>query len=305
LNRPKEIELTDADLDAWTSAIEENMPHEKKICWPLLDFARLHGKMQVGEFMNKETGEAFKSCIFTKPDGTRIFVAFSATMGELTPKEIAAMKDNLVVVQLESGNYSLCKIKDSKLDDLSCGAKVEDNQTVRKNWDIISNWKGKYAVGIKDGKKGIVNKEGITVIEPIFDEIAHESFNEMIAYYKNNPISYRFLLGTFGEGLVCSEEYNGSKKMSFAFVDKDLNKKIVFDEKWKKENGIELSQINIPFYSSCHFEKGILKIDFPIDEYYGRIYEIDKQGNALDIGGIDYKEFRNADPLEDIDWNID
>ena len=78
--------------------------------WPLLDFARAHGKMQIGEFANKETGEVFKSCIFTKPDGTRTFVAFAAKMGELTPQQIAAMKNELQVVQLESGNYSLCKI---------------------------------------------------------------------------------------------------------------------------------------------------------------------------------------------------
>ena len=77
--------------------------------WPLLTFAKEHGKMQVGDFQNKETGEMFKACIFTQPDGTRVFVAFSSKLGELTPKEIAAMKDELVVVQLESGNYSLCK----------------------------------------------------------------------------------------------------------------------------------------------------------------------------------------------------
>jgi hypothetical protein len=77
--------------------------------WGLTAFAKAHGKMQVGEFQNKETGELFKACIFTQPDGTRVFVAFSSKSGELTPKEIAAMKDELVVVQLESGNYSLCK----------------------------------------------------------------------------------------------------------------------------------------------------------------------------------------------------
>jgi len=78
--------------------------------WPLLSFAKEFGpKMQVGEFQNKETGELFKACIFTKPDGSRTFVAFSYKLGELTPKEIAKMKDELVVVQLESGNYSLCK----------------------------------------------------------------------------------------------------------------------------------------------------------------------------------------------------
>jgi len=36
-------------------------------------------------------------------------LGISAKLGELTPKEIAAIKDELVVVQLESGNYSLCK----------------------------------------------------------------------------------------------------------------------------------------------------------------------------------------------------
>ena len=78
--------------------------------WPLLEFAKAHGKMQVGEFANKETGEVFKACIFTKlDDGTRTFVAFSTKLGELTPKQIADMKNELQVVQLESGNYSLCK----------------------------------------------------------------------------------------------------------------------------------------------------------------------------------------------------
>lgn len=78
--------------------------------WSLLAFAKEHGKMQVGDFANKDTGEVFKACIFTKPDGTRTFVAFAAKMGELTPKQIAEMKNELQVVQLESGNYSLCKI---------------------------------------------------------------------------------------------------------------------------------------------------------------------------------------------------
>ena len=109
LSRPKEPELADADLDAWAAAIEENVPHDNKRCWPLLEFARLHGKMQVGEFANKETGETFKSCIFTKLDGTRLFVAFSAAMGELTPKDIAAMKEELVVVEKSPGKYSFCK----------------------------------------------------------------------------------------------------------------------------------------------------------------------------------------------------
>ena len=80
-----------------------------KNSWSLLAFARMKGKMQVGEFVNKETGDVFKSCIFTDADNNRSFVAFSSKLGELTPRQIAEQKDNLQVVQLESGNYSLCR----------------------------------------------------------------------------------------------------------------------------------------------------------------------------------------------------
>ena len=91
--------------------------------WSLIAFAKAHGKMQVGEFANKETGEVFKSCIFTDPadSGNRCFVAFSSKMGELTPREIASMKDELQVVQLESGNYSLCKVGQNAWEDVDLG----------------------------------------------------------------------------------------------------------------------------------------------------------------------------------------
>jgi hypothetical protein len=93
-----------------------------KNSWSLLAFAKSHGKMQVGDFVNKETGEAFKSCIFTNPeDNSRCFVAFSSKMGELTPREIAEQKDSLQVVELESGNYSLCKQGANAWEDVELG----------------------------------------------------------------------------------------------------------------------------------------------------------------------------------------
>lgn len=87
----------------------------------LIAFARLHGKMQVGEFKNKETQETFSSCIFTNPDGARTFVAFSSKLGVLTPQQIAAQKDELQVVELESGNYSLCKQGANNWQDVDLG----------------------------------------------------------------------------------------------------------------------------------------------------------------------------------------
>jgi hypothetical protein len=93
-----------------------------KNSWSLLSFAKSHGKMQVGDFVNKETGEAFKSCIFTNPeDNSRCFVAFSSKMGELSPREIMEQKDNLQVVELESGNFSLCKQGANAWEDVELG----------------------------------------------------------------------------------------------------------------------------------------------------------------------------------------
>lgn len=82
-----------------------------KNSWSLVAFAKAKGKMQVGHFTNKETGEEFDSCIFTNPvTSDRVFVAFSSNLGVLTPAQIAAEKANLQVVELESGNYSLCRM---------------------------------------------------------------------------------------------------------------------------------------------------------------------------------------------------
>ena len=80
-----------------------------KNSWSLISFAKSHSRMKVAPFINKETGEAFKSCAFLRSDGEVTLVAFSSKLGELTPKQIAEQKNDLQVVQLESGSYKLCK----------------------------------------------------------------------------------------------------------------------------------------------------------------------------------------------------
>ena len=80
-----------------------------KNSWGLIAFARMKGKMQVAPFVNKDSGEAFKSCMFTDPDGNHTIVNFSSKLGELTPAEIVAQKNDLQVVELENGKFKLCK----------------------------------------------------------------------------------------------------------------------------------------------------------------------------------------------------
>ena len=96
-----------------------------KNSWSLLSFAREFGpKMQVGDFVNSETGDTFKSCIFSK-DGTRTFVSFSSKLGVLNPRQIAAQKDDLQVVLCETkdGNemYSLCHQGQNSWEDVDLG----------------------------------------------------------------------------------------------------------------------------------------------------------------------------------------
>ena len=81
-----------------------------KNSWSLIDFARTHGKMKVtNELVNSNTNETFKSCAFVDSEGEVTLVGFSSNLGELTPAQIARQKNNLQVVELNSGNYKLCK----------------------------------------------------------------------------------------------------------------------------------------------------------------------------------------------------
>lgn len=91
--------------------------------WSLIAFAKTHGSMQVGEFTSSVDGKGFKSCIFTDKanPANKTFVAFSSKLGVLTPKEIAQQKDSLQVVELESGNFSLCKQGANSWEDVDLG----------------------------------------------------------------------------------------------------------------------------------------------------------------------------------------
>lgn len=91
--------------------------------WSLISFAKAHGRMQIGEFINQETGEIFKSCVFTNPNDSksRVFVAFSSNLGTLSPQEIKAQKDSLQVVELEGGHYTLCHKGSNAWEDVDLG----------------------------------------------------------------------------------------------------------------------------------------------------------------------------------------
>lgn len=93
-----------------------------KNSWSLIDFARSHGRMKVtNELTNSQTGEVFKSCAFIGNGGAITLVGFSSNLGVLTPQQIASQKGSLQVVELESGNYKLCKVGADNWEDVDLG----------------------------------------------------------------------------------------------------------------------------------------------------------------------------------------
>ena len=74
--------------------------------WPLIDFARIHGRMSVCSIFGKD-GSKFRTCRFSNNDGY-FFVAFSKEIGVLSASEIAERRNDLLVVLKESGDYILC-----------------------------------------------------------------------------------------------------------------------------------------------------------------------------------------------------
>lgn len=87
--------------------------------WSLLEFAKNYVKMKVGTFVNSNTGEEFKSCMFLKKDDTYDYVGFHSQLGKLTSAEISKRKKKLKVGLTESGKYVLYDhIDDWKIVDL-------------------------------------------------------------------------------------------------------------------------------------------------------------------------------------------
>lgn len=90
--------------------------------WSLLSFARKYDHMKVTSPMtNSHTGETFRSCAFIDKAGGVTLVGFSSNLGELTPKQIASQKNELQVVQLNSGHYKLCKAGTDNWEEVDLG----------------------------------------------------------------------------------------------------------------------------------------------------------------------------------------
>lgn len=96
-----------------------------KQSWSFMAFARMMGKPKYAKGLtNSKTGEKFNAISMVDPNNDRdvkCFVHFSSKLGELTKEEIAARKNELQVVELNSGSYVLCNYGNSPWEDIDLG----------------------------------------------------------------------------------------------------------------------------------------------------------------------------------------
>ena len=311
LSRPKEPEMTEEDYEAWIREIEadyEQSQYEKQYqdwieeclnesnkenLWPLLTFARQHGKMRVGEFANKESGDKFKSCIFTK-NGVHTFVAFSATIGELTPKEIAAMKDELVVVQYENGNYSLCKRNDyDDTKDIKTRLCSKGNIVNRKL--RVKSPNGQF--GIIDVKERYMEGSRWRVKYDYYNIKENNQYNisdiHSIEYNRDNDllkISFNQVLDN-GYNNICFSRLYGKVHMEF------YRYHILVNELDSRFNKASLSLEEL-FYAFCSLSQ--LESKNAIVTLNGEAFQVTYIQNFYTE-----TEMRNMDPLESVHFIYD
>ena len=184
--------------------------------WSLLDFAREHGKMKVAPFVNKETGETFKSCAFINAAGEVTLVAFWSKLGELTPTEIAYNKENLDVIQLSSGYYKLVY-----------------RETVHGDWRkyIIDKCASKYIADIQNcielarKSKGKQPKERLLAGEQLRKHTT-DSLTELSSMLTHTDLQYQMIADKLGlEILQCGiDYYNDSEDPDAAIKAMSLQK---------------------------------------------------------------------------------
>jgi hypothetical protein len=86
--------------------------------WSLREFVNAFGpKIKLANLTNKVTSEQFKA-VMVGSDDNWTMVSFSQNLPVMTAIEIAKSANDLRVVLLESGNYSLCKAGENQWEDI-------------------------------------------------------------------------------------------------------------------------------------------------------------------------------------------
>jgi serine/threonine protein kinase len=106
LNRPKQYEMTDEELDAWYTAMEaEYAPYEESASWPFVEFAKDYQEMELSFAFHIITEDVSEACYFRRGDGKDTIVYNES---KLSLNQIYGHEKDLKIELRKSGHYVLC-----------------------------------------------------------------------------------------------------------------------------------------------------------------------------------------------------
>ncbi len=147
-----------------------------------------------------------------------------------------------------------------------------------KNYKIKgTDWMeyGKDCIITSHKKTGIADKDGVVIVEPIYDYIKIEDYlhRVFVGYIEDKEIETTLFLNTFGDGFLCAEENN------VQFIMNTWGKKIVvFNDDWFRTNGLSVHKKIINAWSLCKFENGSIVLDILEGKDYYVNIRISKEG---------------------------
>ena len=139
LNRPKEPELTEEDLDAWAAAMEEERaPYDIAVCWMFRGFVKGYKKVYKGCYYCSFTGGGEDALAFERENGERTIVY---NLNSLSTEQINENRDNLSIELRRSGEFFLCNS--------SLGGIIENDSSLISS----ETWDGSFPNDITDNKQ--------------------------------------------------------------------------------------------------------------------------------------------------------
>ena len=159
---------------------------------PLMEFAKVHGKLKIGVFNNSETSESFKAPIFVMEGSKNLYCGFVGfSEDEQTPTFISQNKNDIYVDVAKNGKYSFRLKRD--IDN-------EFNIFIKEiAWYVyVSPLKFQYFIGeeeLEEGLKNIKKKESNVMIVSNICNVNESDFDgitNIVPY-----ISYAFNQGVY------------------------------------------------------------------------------------------------------------
>jgi hypothetical protein len=276
--------------------------------WSLRAFIKEFGPiMEFGGFPKgwNNVSEFWPVCRFGGEKKRWVYAYVSLRMRNVDVNILRQRKDYLRIGKLPNGHYLL----------YDASPKIWERIDLYYDGNPIVGYEASdFVITTNEyGKQGLSLKDGTIVIEPIYDSITRSScYGNFLAYSRQSDNYTEIFPRTYGEGLICCEQYDKDKRKELGrliygwpniqfYMDKHGKRIVIFDEDWFNKIGVFPKYGVISPSSVCYFTDGYL--DIKIEDGNCRCkFRVDRKGNA-EYQGSDYYGPEEADLLDDLNYD--